>query len=53
MSKFLYLFEIFSHFSKKESAIKSISFLLVMLILGIVLLVKALQIFIPFTYIAF
>ena len=53
MRKVIHLFEIFFHFRRKTSTIKSLAFLLVMLILGLVLLVKVLQIFIPFTYIAF
>jgi hypothetical protein len=53
MRKIIYFFDIFLHFSKRASPIKSLFFFVVMLILGIVLFVKALQIFIPFTYIAF
>ena len=53
MRKLIHFFEIFSHFSKKTSPLKALCFFLVMIILGVVLLVKALQIFIPFTYIAF
>ena len=53
MRKFFHFFEIFAHFRKRTSPIKSLCFLFVMLILGVVLFVKALQIFIPFTYIAF
>jgi hypothetical protein len=53
MRKIIYFFDIFLHFSKSASPIKSLCFFLVMQILGIVLFIKAFQIFIPFTYIAF
>jgi hypothetical protein len=53
MRKIWFFFDIFLHFNRRSSPIKSLCFLLVMLILGAVLLVKMFQLFIPFTYIAF
>jgi len=52
MSKLTGLISIGRHFSKRMPLLKSLGFIIFLLIVLLVLIVKAINIFIPFTYIA-